>query len=343
MGTAVLVLGLSLSASEAGAREDAADRIVLEYSAARECPSTDELLRRIASYTTRWTLAQPDEAARRFVVRIARRGDRYVGRLDLREARGDAAAREIAADDCDDVVLGLAIAVAIAIDPHAALGPDVPGREAPDAPSPVAPPETDVPAPAPARPRREAQTAPAPQAARVDRLAASVGARAEANSAVSGVLAVVDVYVEVEWSAPIARLPLRPVLRAGLRKSFARTSRVGETETSIEWSAGQIEACPTRLLVTSRLAIEACLGSNVGVLSAAVRDIPGAGVTHRFWLDYGAVVAARWRFHPDLFVEAAGAAWLPVTRDRLRVEPDGLVTEAPPVGFSAGIGAGWRF
>lgn len=340
----LLSLGLCLRSSEAVALEGDVDRIVLDYSAASECPSSDQLLRQIVSYTTKWTLAQPEEPARRFVVRIARREDRYEGRLDLREAGGDAASRELQADDCADVVLGIAIAIATAIDPHAALGREMPPADGPDTRAPVDPPEPDVLSPAPPTTPAERPRRPAPKAARVDRLAASIGARTEATSAVSGVLAVVNVYVEAEWSAPIARLPsLRPVLRVGFRRSFTRTSRVGETEADIYWSAGQIEACPTRLMVTAHLSMEACLGSNVGVLSAEARDIPAAGITHRFWFDYGVVAAARWQVHPNLFLEAVGAGWFPLTRDRLRVEPDGVVTEAPAIGLSGGGGAGWRF
>lgn len=340
---AILSLGLCLRSSEAAALEGDVDRIVLDYSAASECPSSDQLLRQIVSYTTNWTLAQPEESARRFVVRIARREDRYEGRLDLREANGDAASRELEADDCADVVLGIAIAIATAIDPHAALGREMPAANVPVTRAPVDPPEPEVLSPplrtTPAeRPRR-----PAPKAARIDRIAASIGARTEANSAVSGVLAVVNVYVEAEWSAPVARLPLRPVLRVGVRRSFTRTSRVGETEADIYWSAGQIEACPIRFMVTAHFSMEACLGSNVGVLSAEARDIPAAGVTHRFWFDYGVVAAARWQVHPNLFLEVVGGGWLPLTRDRLRVEPDGVVTEAPAIGLSGGGGAGWRF
>lgn len=335
---------LSLLSADAGAAtEGERERIVLDYSAVETCPAVDELLRRIGSYTKRWTLAEPGEAARRFVVRIGRREHHFAGRLDLREASGEAATREIAADDCEDVVLGMAIAIAIAVDPRSALGPAPPDDETPSDPPAEAAPQ-EAPAPLAERPRRPPKR-PARTPPRLPPpLVASIGARGEANSAVSGLLAVVDLYVEAEWAAPAARLPwLRPVLRAGMRKSFTRTSRVGQAEASIDWTAGYIEACPSRFSFAPRLSVEGCLGSNIGVLAAEARDIPAAGTTHRLWFDYGVVAAARWQVHSDLFVETTAAVWLPLTRDRLRVEPDGVVTEAPGVGFSAGIGGGWQF
>ena len=342
----LLSLGMLLVATDDAAAERAPERISLQYSAAAECPDREELVRRISAYTTRWTLEEPNDAARRFVVRIDRRDERYLGRLELRETSGDAASRAIEDDDCEDVVLALAIAVAIAIDPHAALGPAAPDPAEGDAP------RDESATPEPRAPRREepkarAEHPPRPgsgDAGQVPRLVGAIGARGEMNTAVSGVIAVVDLYVETEWSSPIARLPwVRPVLRAGFRKSLPRTSRVGETEASIDWSAVQIEACPSRFRLSSQMSAEGCLGSNVGVLSAEARDVPGANTTHRPWFDYGAVAAARWQVHRGLFVDAAAAVWLPLIRDRLRIEPDGVVTHAPGVGFSAGIGGGWRF
>lgn len=343
-----LVVGLLAASSEAGAVEGASERISLDYAAPRDCPSSEQHLAQIASYTTRWTLAEPDEDARLFVVRIVRRDGSYVGRFDVRGAGRAATGREITADKCEDVALGLAIAVAIAIDPRAMLGPEPPSMEAPT-PAGSPPAREATPSPGALEPPPPAKVAPAaenraPPPARPAPIAASIGARGEASSTVSDLIAVLGLYVELEWSAPIERLPsLRPVLRAAIRQSLPRTNHVGPSEALIAWSAAELEACPTRVSPNAHLSIEGCLSANLGILSAQARGIWAAGTTRRLWLDYGAVVVARWQLHPNLFAEVLGGVWQPVTRDRLRIEPDGVVSQAPALGLSAGVGTGWRF
>jgi hypothetical protein len=345
--SALLLLGLLVVPSEAGAAEEAVEPIAFEYAAAGDCPSAEDVLRQIAAYTPKWTLARPGDEARRFVLRIGHRNGSYVGRFELHEAGGRSAERNVTDDSCEDVALGLAIAVALAIDPGARMGGEPPSVDRPE-PSPLpppasqAPPDAEAPAVVVAPPAIPEKPAPPPRPP--SSAAVSVGARGEATSAVSGLLAVMGPYLELEWNPAPERLPwFRPVFRAGFRQSFTRTTRVGPTEAEIAWSAGQVEVCPSRFLLASRFSVEGCLASNVGVLSAQARGIPGAGITRRAWFDYGVLVAARWQFHPSLFAETVGAVWVPQTRDRLRVEPDGVVTEAPAAGLSAGLGIGWRF
>jgi len=299
------------------------EQIGLDYSAPAECPSAEQVLRQIAGYTAKWTLAHGRDDVRHFRLRAEHRDGAYVGRFDLREADGTTVGREVTGDSCEDVALALAITVALAIDPRATVGV---GEESP---SPVGVQVTDAP--------------PAPNDSS-SRMNLAVGARVEGTTAVSGLLAVIDAFFEIEAERAIERLPwFRPVVRVGLRQSFTRTASVGDARVDIGWTAGQIEACPSRLVFASQLSVEGCLGANVGELTALARDIPGAERTRRLWFDYGGLLALRWQAHPNLFAELAGASWVPRTRDRLRVAPDGLVSRAPEVGFSAGVGIGWRF
>jgi hypothetical protein len=334
-----------------GARaEGPIEPIGFDYSAPADCPSAEEVLRQIGGYTAKWTLAHGRDDVRHFRLRAEHRGDAFVGRFDLRELNGTTVGREVTGDSCEDVALALAITVALAIDPRATVGV---GEEPP---SPVRVEVTDAPPAAndsSSPPRGESKVnvvpdRPVKPASRADvaspRVKLAVGGRVEGTTAVSGLLAVIDAFVEIEAERTIERLSwFRPVLRVGLRQSFRRTASVGEARVDIDWTAGQIEACPSRLVFASRLSAEACLGANVGELSATARDIPGAERTRRLWLDYGGLLALRWQAHPNFFAELAGASWVPQTRDRLRVAPDGLVSRAPAVGFSAGVGIGWRF
>jgi len=44
-----------------------------------------------------------------------------------------------------------------------------------------------------------------------------------------------------------------------------------------------------------------------------------------------------------LFVELSVGLWYPIIRDRIRVEPTGIVSEPPPLGPSVGVGGGYAF
>ena len=340
---AVLAIA-TLSARRARSDEPTGgEPIHLEYAAEPGCPSRGEVVERIEGYTSRWTTARPDQDARRFVLRITRRGASYVGRFEVQApGQTETVARTMEGDRCDDVALGLAVAVALAIDPLAG-GAQRPGPETvPPAPAPSAIPAT---APPPALPRAAPSAvtvAPPPPPPRAS-ASFSFGLRAEGTSAVSGLLAVLALWGEGRLTAPDARLPwLQPALRLGVRQSVPRTTVVGSSSTLILWSAGFLEACPVRLSPTSTVSVDTCLASNVGALSARVDDIPGAGLKRRFWIDYGASVGVRWQLHRHAFLETSAGASFPIVRDRLRVEPDGVVTEAPGVGFSLGLGVGWH-
>ena len=63
----------------------------------------------------------------------------------------------------------------------------------------------------------------------------------------------------------------------------------------------------------------------------------------RLWLDSGVVLGARWQAHRHVFVELSAGLWYPIIRDRIRVEPNRIASEAPPLGPSVGVGAGYLF
>src|SRR5690348_6607102 len=109
------LVGLDARADPAHERNEP---IHFDYAASPECPPADQVLRQVAAYTTHWALARADEEGRRFVLRIVRRGAAYVAHFDVREAAGETAGRDIEGESCEDAALGLAVAVALVIDPH---------------------------------------------------------------------------------------------------------------------------------------------------------------------------------------------------------------------------------
>lgn len=312
--------------------------IRFEYDSPPECPSTAHVLDQVRSYTTRWTLTPGGNEARRFFLRITREGNSYVGQLDLTSSSGPGVEqRNIRSDSCDDVAAGLAVVVALAIDPTSS-GPS---------PSPARLDDGVATAPAaredrkPVRPKARPPGASTPSPPRA---AVSAGARVDATGAVSGVLVTMAALAEVAWSRPIDRVPsVNPVLRAGYKQSLPRTARVGEASADMVWRAGFVEACPSRFALPAHLFVEGCVGIDVGQLSAEAQNVRGGKPGGRLWLDYGALVGVRWQLHPHAFVELSGGLWFPLTRESFRIEPDGVVSMAPAVGGSFGAGGGWRF
>ncbi|HTQ04865.1 MAG TPA: hypothetical protein VMI54_13460 [Polyangiaceae bacterium] len=92
------------------------ERIALVYSAPAECPDAstfhDEVRARVSGD---WEAA-PDEVARRISVTVNRRGERYVAAIAFLNPQGDEVTRSVAGQKCDDVVNGMALVTALAIE-----------------------------------------------------------------------------------------------------------------------------------------------------------------------------------------------------------------------------------
>jgi len=332
-------------APPSAAAETGDEPIHVDYAAAPGCPSAGHFLDQLRSFTTRWVLAPPDAEARRFVLRITSAGDRYVGSFDLQSAPGSNVRRDVRGETCEDVASGLAVAVALAIDAGASAEP--PGPE----PHPVESNRIPLPEPSPPLTTDDRPPSPpkhpAPPSSEESELRtlASAGARLDANGAVSVVLPTIVAFVDIAWRVPVRRAPLfavRPVLRGGVRQSFTRTASAGEGGADIQWRTGFVELCPTHLALPARISLEGCLAFNAGQLLAEARGLPEAHAT-RLWLDSGVELGARWQVHRHVFVALSAGLWYPIIRDRIRVEPDRIVSEAPPLGPSVGVGAGYLF
>jgi hypothetical protein len=165
----------------------------------------------------------------------------------------------------------------------------------------------------------------------------------EANSAVSGLLTVVGGLVEIAWKPmPERVISLAPALRLGMKYGFRRTVEIAGTNVAIDWRAGILEFCPVRAMLGARVLVDACLAGSIGLLTAGSRHSPRPQVNQRLWLDYGGVASVKWFGTSKLFIELAGGPTFPILRDRFRVDPGGVATLAPPLGWSLAVGGGWR-
>ncbi len=325
------------------------EAIVVDYAAGPSCPSGDQFLAQLRSFTPRWVLAPAGAEARHFVLRITRVDGRFVGTFDLRAASDGEVRREVRGETCANVASGLAVAVALAIDARASPT-DEPALAPPDpAPTPPepAPPEPDPapPEPDPAPPRTPDARPARPPTEPPRRMFISVGARIDANGAVSVALPTATAFVDVAWHVPARsslHFALRPTVRAGVRQSLTRTTSDGRNLVDITWRTGFLELCPAHLTLPVHVSLEGCVAANVGQLTAEALDVPSARAS-RLWVDSGAVLGARWQAHRHVFVSVSTGLWYPIIRDRIRMTPDRIASEAPPLGPSAGVGLGYRF
>ena len=297
------------------------ERVHLDYDAPSPCPTADGFVRQVRAYASSWTIAQPDEQRRRFRVRIVHDEEGYGGTFEL-----DAAPpRAIRGRTCDEVVIGLAVVVGLALDPESA----------PSAPAAAPPPAARRDPPAPPS---------APAAPSAYRPSLSADAEVGVTTAISSslALAVGGLSLEAQWLAE-RRFGWAPALRVGVDAALPRDKTVGETRAEVAWVAARVEGCPAQIVLGERVRVTACLDAHVGGLLADSQNVPGAKGQRRLWLDWGVAIPVRWTPFRRVFLEARAAAMFPVTRDRLHVEPDGLLTVAPIAGATVSLGAGVIF
>ncbi|MBN9161048.1 MAG: hypothetical protein J0I07_08800, partial [Myxococcales bacterium] len=115
----------------ARAGEPEAERVSVAYAAQESCPSEERFIGNVRRYTTKWQVVDSSSSVRSFRVVLGRRGAEHRGVLVIETPNGEVTQREIVAPDCERVARGLAIAMALAIDPEANIS-EVPPKTAPE-------------------------------------------------------------------------------------------------------------------------------------------------------------------------------------------------------------------
>ena len=101
-----------------------AERTVrVDYSGAPGCPGPREFADQLQSRSRRIHVADGGGSVDTLIVRVDARGGKFAGRLTLRTLDGRETERTVTGDSCSEVVRGLALVAAIALDPGAALSP----------------------------------------------------------------------------------------------------------------------------------------------------------------------------------------------------------------------------
>ena len=353
---ALVACGSSFGAFTAPARADSssAERIAITYTAEGACPREEAFVASVRRYTTKWTAVDSGAGLRSFQVRLGPRGADFAGTLAITMPDGTPpSTREIVGPDCASVARGLAVIVALAIDPQARVGASTPEDDveaATRAPEPEPPPPEATSmrtpaAPPPATVRSgpdsvASRRRPAADARERLHFTFALEARAELTSAVvAGAVPVAAAALDVrahlgtdwpEW--------LSPSLAVGARQSLQKEIRFGPGASELLWTAATIRLCPVRFTaVAGRLEIAPCAEVDVGTLRADAHGLPDVRATSTAWFDRGGSVQASYRLSPSWAVGAGVLVTAPWTRDRFALANGQLISRAPLVGVTGGV------
>lgn len=305
-----LALAVAVTGAGAGparAEPERAEEVVeLRYAAPPGCPTRDAAVELIRERTPAVRFAAG--APRVFEVRVTAGEHGYTGALVV----DDVADKQLTARRCDDLVTALALVIALAIDPTAAVAPRVEAVAAPPPPPP--------PPPSPRRP---------PPARRLDAaLAGVLGVGHTPDLFLAG-----GVAARAAWPAVAAELAIvagRDSTREdGARAAFTRI-------------VARPAAC--RLRAGGRLEVGGCGHAEVGLVRATGDDIINSRGLNRLWVAVGAHGTLRWPVSPSRgFAQLQLGLTVPITRDRYRFMPGILIHETPPLTGWLGAGVGLRF
>jgi hypothetical protein len=324
---AALLLSAALSSGLAAASEP----VRLEYRVppGADCPSEAVFVERVRERSVHHRAAAPGELARSFAVTVTLDEEGALARVDFVDPDGSAISRSVRGANCDEVVSGIALVAALAIDARAGEAPS-------PSPAPSAPPaEPKAPAPAPPPPK------PLPRPSGLTpKYTAGLGGGWVSYGGPSGAL-LLDAFFAASLAerGPVARLSAIH-LRSELASADGREGR-------LRVYGGRLEACPVSFPLRPFF-LEPCAGTGVGVLlSSGVPslELPEASDKAQLWWDLvvigrlGAVIEDR------VVLEVQGEFGVPLSRpsfgfDNNQANP---IFEVPRVGGSARGGVGIRF
>lgn len=340
-------LALAAAASPVRAAGDE-EPIHLEYAAAAECESRDELAREIVRRAPRARLAREGEPARRFEIRIAREGPAYRVDLVIRAGDGSAVSRRLSADSCAQATRALALMIALSIDPHAstaeasapaapASGSDSrsgsPSAQAPDPASADDAPTNPATKTVPLSPKGVDAPAEGPVTARDRRRwAIALGGDAAFLLLIASqpVLALGG-HVEVGRSRG-------PSFRASFYRSLSQTLSQGPLGGDFDWTWGRLDGCPFAF-GGANLDFRPCALAELGQLNASGTGGSSTVQRGRPWATIG--LLARVAAHFGI-LEASLDLGLAATinRESFVFVPSPVVYEIPALVPSVGISLG---
>jgi hypothetical protein len=363
VGTALLSVP---ARAENQARSPAALRdTVVVYEAPQACPSQSDFEARVRSRMP--SRESPAPSLRRIEARLSKYGTRVAATVVLTDANGTVTTRRIAAASCNEAVDGLALIVALTVDPLEAhtvpvSPPQTSSAEgtAPSSNSEASPgdhedktqPESKEIAP---RSQQEApvvedeaarEGAPAVVAPGVNEsAAASSSTRLRFGVSASFLVASGTVpawspggelgLVASAWKAPALSL------RAGGRVVASASDTDVEGSASFSWWSAFVGGCvgtdPSTVLVLS-----GCAVYELGQLGATGSRTTNARSSMTLWQGLGPELRFEWAFAPPVALNTGVGVMFPLRSERFFLG-DSAVYQVPAFGIRVQIGAAIRF
>ena len=317
------------------------EQIQLEYRVSAGCPPRSEFERNVSS-RTRLVRFVDGEHDRAFVVEVVSSPVGYDGRL----SQQGGAERTLSDKDCGEVVRGLAVVLAVAVDPEAALrAPPEPAATAdpepasgplPPPPEPIPP--TAPPASAPPLPYRPPPSSPP---ARSVKLSGGLGPLAFVSAGVAP--------VAVFGLGLGSRFDLQSdgyKFGGGVSVLTARTGLLGPDADASRytWFAVRLDACPVVFELVDRVEVAPCGQADFGFLRGQGVDVVDPETQTGPWLTLGGAGHLRWRPAQAFFINGSGYLHANLQRDRFVFrEPFQVVHAVPAVSGGGLVSAGWHF
>jgi hypothetical protein len=319
--------------------------VELDFASEAPCPDRAAFIRWVEARVGR--PIQEGSGGFAFQVVVSRAGEEFRGHLRARSGQ-EVTERDLTGQNCQDVVSGLALVAALALDPNASTAPqteptepNTPLPEQARKPSPE-PPKPPIPAAAPAPSVPFVRPAPVPE------------------TPLSYAISVLGAVSVDTGPAPVALIGLGPKAVAefyssslwqpafGLGVAFAQTGFIGAEEPKADfgWWAVRLSVCPLGSEITRGGRLRACVLGDIGSTSAEGREdaIAVTERTNEFWAATG--LGATFSYHPipPLFIELGGGALVAWTRPVYYfADPRTDVHEVPVPAFNAHLGLGLSF
>jgi hypothetical protein len=309
------------------------ERVRISYDAPAECPDQAAFEAGVSERLGRPWRAAPGELARTIRVVVTKEGGALVARMTFTDATGRPVSRTVSAQNCEEVVSGIALVTALAIQSQV-FGEEVAASAGP-APS-------AAPAAAPSAPTAASPPPRPPPTSRPSTWVHEVGLRFGVSSGLGPGL---PIGVGALWGlGPISHPSFVHVVA-----DWYDTGTVDRGGSSVRFQllAGRLEVCPVRLGLTRWLLVPACAGVEAGRLTAAGRERTDVVVhprtVHIAWA--AAVLAPRLRLELSrVFAELVAEERFPFVPWTFKFNrPQGDIHEIPNVAFGAVAAVGLRF